>query len=722
MTFKFHCNCVLILLMAFLWSCNPSNTHQRVLNYPKIDQHISENNYYGMLVRDEFTQLHNLQDATIKHWFAAQDSISEDFFAENPLYPEYMKRFTALDDDEGLTMDLLTISESGRLFYVRHDSIPTLSGIYFRNGYNDIERQLFSETDFPYMDQNITYLKPSFDGNRLAIGFKMEGDFTSTVRIYDVAQRKFLDDVITHINPSFGGIEWLPDGNSFIYLYFPVVDQKLPGYKKNSYSVLHRIGDTAKSRKAIFGKSNGLDIVPDFYPKVKIASRKDKYVIGYVARSDSFYDAYIADISDVEKGSPKWKLLFTSADKIYNNMGEQQGDKFYFLQSAATGNLLCATSLTNPDFKNPEILAQSISDDIIEKFDVAGSHIYYSTSLNGVSTSLFRRDENGKILKLELPFAAGSADFDYRSVYEDDFWVSLDGWTSESRRYRITSQGELLADKMGQERDYPQYKNLISGQITVQSHDGVDVPLSLIYDKNLVKDGSHKVFIYVYGAYGDSMSPFFFPIFLEWAAQGGILAFPHVRGGGEKGEAWHLAGMKTKKYNSWKDLIACTEALISSKFTSEGNISLYTNSAGGITAGMAVNERPDLFSSFIAEVPRLHPFGLEKATTASSTSYLEYGTVKDSTECLGLIAMDPYLNLDATAKYPATLLLLSYNDDRIPLWDGGKYIAKLQSGNDKSNPYLLDIDYSSGHEDYSAYDAYISLYAKIFSFAESNMK
>ena len=135
---------------------------------------------------------------------------------------------------------------------------------------------------------------------------------------------------------------------------------------------------------------------------------------------------------------------------------------------------------------------------------------------------------------------------------------------------------------------------------------------------------------------------------------------------------------------------------------------------------MAVNERPDLYSSFIAEVPRLNPLGLESSITASSTSYLEYGTVQDSTEFTGLLKMDPYLNIRSGITYPAVLVMPSYYDDRIPLWDSGKYIAKLQSSK-TPNPILLDIDYQNGHEYLGDYDDTVQLYSKIFSFARSNL-
>lgn len=135
---------------------------------------------------------------------------------------------------------------------------------------------------------------------------------------------------------------------------------------------------------------------------------------------------------------------------------------------------------------------------------------------------------------------------------------------------------------------------------------------------------------------------------------------------------------------------------------------------------MAVNKRPDLFSSFIAEVPRLNPLGLESSETVSSTSYLEYGSVNDSLEFKGLAKMDPYYNLKSINEYPPTLIISAAQDDRIPLWDSGKYIAKLQSISNRKVPILLDIDYQNSHENLGIENT-VKLYSKVFTFARSNM-
>lgn len=337
-----------------------------------------------------------------------------------------------------------------------------------------------------------------------------------------------------------------------------------------------------------------------------------------------------------------------------------------------------------------------------------------------MEVSLFVIDSQYRNDEVKLPFTPGYLSFLGESLKNNQLVIGIDGWTSDYTRF-IINDDEIYKEPLLKENDDSQFKDLISTQIMVTSHDGEEVPLSLVYKEGTSMDSGNEVFLYVYGAYGESMSPFYSPIFLDWASRGGILAFPHVRGGGEKGKEWHTAGMKGLKYNSWKDLNACVEALIEMGFTRKGLIALYTSSAGGITGGMAVNDQPDLYSSFIAEVPRLNPFGLESSSTASSTSYLEYGSIRDSIEVGGLLKMDPYLNIKQDRKYPATLVMPSYNDDRIPLWDSGKYVAKLRQENTADTPILLDIDYESGHESNGGFDDVIQLYSKIFSFAKANM-
>ncbi|WP_298247825.1 prolyl oligopeptidase family serine peptidase [uncultured Christiangramia sp.] len=714
--FLFYSFC---LFLSVSFAQKGSDNH---LVYPKIHKRPTTEIHYGNKVIDEYSNLKKLEDSVVKDWFKAQDSLAESYFVGNDLMKEYLNRFKKLQNNAESSVSMIRISEVGNYFYLKYDDSLEYEKLFFRENLADNEKELFDPSQDGKEDLSITYLRPSFDGKKIAIGFNENGNFSSKVLIFDLEKKQILKDVITNINPDFGGIEWLPDSSGFIYLYFPEVDKSKPGYKKNSFSVIHKLGENPENRKPIFQANEDLQIPEDFYPKVKIGSSLDKYIIGYAASSDDYYDSYIAKIPDVLQGKPDWMPFFQNEDAIFYDQGEVRGEDFIFRQGNLNGNLLGKVSIKDPDFNNPIVLAEGNKENPIVKFEVTKDHIYFARSLYGANVSLYVQNSSNEIKQLQPPFDPGYASFFGESAKHNNIGVGMDGWTSDYTRYLINEDGSFSREALSPLLAYPEFENIITEQIMVTSHDGVEVPLSLVYKEGLKKKSANEVFIYVYGAYGESMSPFFSPLFLDWAAQGGILAFPHVRGGGEKGKEWHEQGMKNLKYNSWKDLIACTEALINLNLTAPGLISLYTSSAGGITAGMAVNERPDLYSSFIAEVPRLNPLGLESSSTASSTSYLEYGTVKDSTEFIGLVRMDPYLNVRSEISYPAVLVMPSYNDDRIPLWDSGKYIAKLQNSYQINNPFLMDIDYQNGHETVGDYDESVRLYSKIFSFAKSNMK
>lgn len=230
----------------------------------------------------------------------------------------------------------------------------------------------------------------------------------------------------------------------------------------------------------------------------------------------------------------------------------------------------------------------------------------------------------------------------------------------------------------------------------VRSQDGVAVPLSLIYKKDLLKNGSNPVLLYSYGAYGRSMTPFFSPSMLLWTWKGGILAVPHVRGGGELGDKWHTSGMKTTKANTWKDAISAAEFLVKNGYTSPGNIAINGASAGGILVGRAITERPDLFAAAIPQVGAMNPLRAE--TTANGpVNVPEFGTVKIPDECRALIAMDPYLNLRDGVNYPAALITAGINDPRVIAWQPAKFAARMQAATASSKPVLLFTDFEAGH-------------------------
>ena len=665
-----------------------------------------------------YDTLENTETIHFQKWLKHEDSLAENYFIDSPIYEKYLKSLEKLEGDSFEQNAFIRISELNEYFYVRFDVEAETDVIYFQKTYDSKPVELFNCKSNNL--GRISYLSVSYDSKILAIGFENENGFSSDIFFLDVKTKTILDDKISNISPDYGGIEWLPDSSGFVYLYFPIIDKNEEGFKENSFSTVYYLGNNNQP-KAIFGRNNRLNIQSDFYPKIKISSSEDKYLVGYVASSNDFYEAYVLSVKDLKNNHLKWRPFFELQDSIYYNQGIVRGDEYFFRQSRNGKTVLAKVNIENPDFDNPEIIASKQGFDQIRQFDLTKKDIYYSTSKFGSQIKLYKVDSDFEEKEIETPFTPGYLKFFGASVSNDFIGIGIDGWTSAYKRYLIKPNKNLKLEGLHKRLDYSAYDNFKTALIDANSHDAENVPLTLIYENEIARNSENKVLMYVYGAYGENIEPYFEPMLLEWIKQGNILAFAHVRGGGEKGKNWHLDGMKLNKFNSWKDLIACSEYLIENKITQKGLISVFTSSAGGITAAMAVNERPDLFSSLIADVPRLNPYHLESEGSISSTSYLEYGSVNDSIERIGLIAMDPFLNILEPKEYPATYVSASYKDDRIPIWDNSKYITKLRDSTlAEKRPIIFDLDFEFSHS--SENSPYAIYFSRLFTFAESNMQ
>src|SRR5215831_20213634 len=208
-------------------------------------------------------------------------------------------------------------------------------------------------------------------------------------------------------------------------------------------------------------------------------------------------------------------------------------------------------------------------------------------------------------------------------------------------------------------------------------------------------DGSSSCILWGYGAYGSSITPYF-TVCRSIAKRGVVLAYAHVRGGGEKGEAWHKAGFKTTKPNTWKDFISCAEYLIKKGYTSAGKLAGTGTSAGGILISRAITERPDLFAAAVCNVGDADAMRSEFGTDGPANSK-EYGSVKDQVECQALYEMDGVQHVRQGVAYPAVLGVGGWNDPRVAPWQPGKFIAALQNNSSSKKPVLMKVNYDNGH-------------------------
>jgi prolyl oligopeptidase len=236
----------------------------------------------------------------------------------------------------------------------------------------------------------------------------------------------------------------------------------------------------------------------------------------------------------------------------------------------------------------------------------------------------------------------------------------------------------------------------VETEVDVKSHDGTLVPLSIVHAKGLKREGSHPCMLIGYGAYGVSERPFFERFELAWLERGGVLAVAHVRGGGEFGEEWHLAGKGATKPNTWRDFIACAEYLVAQGYTSPAHLTGEGGSAGGILIGRAITERPDLFGAAIIDVGLSDTLRAE--TTANGVPNIpEFGSTRTREGFDALLAMSSYDHVREGTAYPAVLITTGINDPRVDPWQPAKMAARLQAATTSGRPILLRVDWGAGH-------------------------
>lgn len=711
-----------ILTVCILISCH-KDVQEELPKVPITPVGDVTESYFGKDIEDPYRNLEKQSDSIVQQWVRSQSNYADTILTKNKGRDRLIAKMKELDTRRGDGVRSVRVAENGSYFYLKKKNNESLFTLYFRKNFTDSEERIFSPKDFkPETGNNyhINYIQPSWNGQHIAISMSYDGKELSEIVILNMKTREISPHIITHAWPSsFLGINWLPDNSGFTYLHFPVGDPSDENFRKNTKSVLYTLGQDPTNLNVIFDKesSPNVTIRKGDYPVTKINSSKDKYIIGYLWGVDNYWDAFYLTIDALQNGDLNWKPLYSKSDKVVRSSGFFNKDEFVFKSANDASNFkVSAVKLGTLDFQNPKNIIPPFDDEVIKHISLVDDTYFVSTIKNGVEAKLYSTDGN-TITPITLPKTSGDIVLTPRGQGYSDLWVYIRGWSNAYERYKYhIDDNRFELQNLNISAKYDEFNDLVIKEIEIPSYDGTMVPLSIIHAKNIKLDGTNPVLMDGYGAYGDSMTPYFSPLILTWILEGGILCTAHVRGGGEKGDAWHKGGFKTTKSNTWKDLIACGEYLIQEKYTSKDHLAILSSSAGGIMAGRAMTERPDLFKAAIIQVGMLNPLRHEARKGGGGSNYKEYGTAKDSIEAMALIEMDPYLHVKKDIAYPATLLTAGANDTRIPIWIPGKFAARLQAGN-SDNLALLRVEYDSGHSGGDENDEIYREWADIFSFA-----
>jgi oligopeptidase B len=237
-----------------------------------------------------------------------------------------------------------------------------------------------------------------------------------------------------------------------------------------------------------------------------------------------------------------------------------------------------------------------------------------------------------------------------------------------------------------------------SERIFATAGDGVRVPISLVYRKDRLQRGKNPLYVYAYGSYGYSLPIGFNSNRLSLLDRGVVLAYAHIRGGGEMGKPWHDAGRMMQKLNTFTDFISSTEYLVANGYGAKDRVAIEGGSAGGLLMGAVANMRPDLFRVVLSHVPFVDVMNtmLDASLPLTVAEYEEWGNPNESSAFEYMRAYSPYDNVVAK-QYPTMLVKTSLNDSQVMYWEPAKYVAKLRSLKTDHNLLLLHTNMQAGH-------------------------
>jgi prolyl oligopeptidase len=690
---------VLVISVALAASAAVAQTPSTIAAPPVAKVRPVVDDYFGTKITDQYRYMERLDDPEVAQWMKDQNAYTQRVLESIPVRKELLARIEQLDNSVPARISGITRLATGRYFYLKLLSTEAVSKLYMRDGIGGKETLLVDPLkvsgDTP---SAINYFWPSRDGRYVAYGISIGGSEKAVLRMMDTSTTRDTGEAIDRVQ--FGDIiGWLPDSHSFVYNRLPKLGPHAPEVDKEikSRAYLHVVGTQPERDRAVFGYgvSPSVKIAPEdisfvaTFPEVPFAFG----VIEHGSLNEiSIYSTFLGLLG---KRHTPWHKICDVDDAV--TAMAVHGDYIWLLTHKNASRFeVIRTRLSDPDVKHAQVVVAS-SEAVVTSLYAAQDALYVQVR-DGAKDRLLRisYESDSKPEAVTLPYD-GSIGLHPSDGRLPGIVFELSAWTKATRVYEYDPNTKTVVDtKLRPSAPFDNPDNLESEEVKVAAPDGTLIPLSIIHQHGLKLDGSNPLLLNGYGSYGSSLDPYFDPVSLAWLERGGVLAYAHVRGGGEYGDDWHKAGQKLTKANTWHDFIACADYLIDKKYTSPARLAGEGESAGGILIGRSITERPELFAAALIEVGFTDALRGELEQDGPGEIW-EWGTVKDRDGFKGLYEMSTYAHVKDGVKYPAVMLTTGRNDPRVAPWESAKMTARLQAATTSGKPVLLRMDYDAGH-------------------------
>ncbi len=641
---------------------------------PQTRKDSTVDDYFGTAVPDPYRWLEDDLSPETAAWVEAQNKYTNHYLKGIPFRGQLLERLKEVNDYEKVGAPVRR--KNGKWYFYKNDGLQNQSVLYEMDSPDGEPRVLLDPNTLS--DDGTVALKGvyfSSDGKYLAYSISRSGSDWQEFYVMDTATRELLPD---HIQwAKFSGAAWRGDG--FYYSAYDAPSEGVGAYSgKNEVQKIyyHKIG-TEQSDDELF-YSNPAE--PLRFYSVDI-NEEETMAFLFESGADNGNNLYVKDL---KRGGDF--TLMTADMKSNCSPVETDGDTIYiFTNYGAPMNRLVTADVRKPYCSNWKDLIPE-RDCVLEDVTFVGDKIIACYSEDASTHAYICNADGSDVHALPLP-GVGSAGFAGRKG-ESWCYYSYSSFTTPGTIYSLDiNSGESNVYK--EPRTNFDLSELESTQVFFPSKDGTRIPMFLTYRKGLELNGQNPVYLYGYGGFDISLPPGFSATRVPFLERGGIYAQVNLRGGGEYGEAWHLAGTKMNKQTVFDDFIAAAEWLIEQGYTSPSHLAIVGGSNGGLLVELYAVAIPQVG---VMDMLRYHKF------TIGWNWAPGYGTSEDSPEMFKyLLGYSPLHNLKPGVSYPATLVTTADHDDRVVPAHSFKFAATLQECNAGPNPTLIRIDTKAGH-------------------------
>jgi prolyl oligopeptidase len=661
-------------------------------DYPPAKRGPVFDDYFGQKVLDPYRWLEDIDSPQTAQWIAAERAFTAAAFARMPERDAIRGRLKELWNFPKFG---LPIKRGQRVFFTKNDGLQNQAVIYVADGPGSPPRVLI-DPNLLSADGTVavTDVSPTDDGKLLGYGLAVAGSDWNELHVRDVASGKDSADVVRWVK--FSRIAWTSDGAGFFYSRFPDTPKgdKLFGKLSGRQLYYHRLGTDQSADKLIFEMKDH----PDWFFGGRVTDDGRYLVITIEQNAKTQKAIYYVDLVDPAAprvDGPVVRLL-DKFDADYYFAGDKGGVFYVFTTHEAPRGRVVSIDLASAEAKAWRTVVPQTADSI-EDVAFAGGKIVVST-LHDVQSRLVLYGSDGAPQgEIGLPGIGAVAQISAKADDPEIFYSFASFLIPPSIfSHNVATGAEAVYQRPRTPFDPSPFE---TREVFYNSSDGTRIPLFITARKGLKLDGSSPAWLYGYGGFNISITPAYAVPPAVWLEMGGIYAQANIRGGGEYGEEWHLAGTKERKQNVFNDFIAAADYLVAQGYTRRDRLVVEGRSNGGLLIGAVINKRPDLCAVALPGVGVMDMLRYHKFTVGAAWA-ADYGTSEDPEGFKYLLAYSPIHNAVYGGRYPAILITTGDHDDRVFPAHSFKYAAAMQAAirtTPEERPILIRIDSNAGH-------------------------